>query len=96
MNGPALRIALASNYWLILLYVLAAAWRLLFGVNDARDWGFIVFLSLALATNIWLAYSDETAKTRDEQTRKTSWWRDRWIATAVVVAGGIPLLFFLG
>lgn len=95
MNGPALRIALASNYWLILLYVLAGV-TLSFGVNDARDWGFIVFLSLAFATNICLAYRDEIAKTRDEQTRRAIWWRDRWIATALVVAGGIPLLFFLG
>lgn len=95
MNGPALRIALASNYWLILLYVLAGG-TLSFGVPDARDWGFIVFLSLVLVTNIWLAYRDELAKTRDKQTRKAIWWRDRWVATAVVVAGGIPLLFFLG
>lgn len=95
MNRRALRVALADNYWLVLLYVLVGV-ALSFGVNDDPDWGFVVFLSLVLATHIWLAYRDELAKTRDEQTRKALWWRDRWVATAVVVAGGIPLLFFLG
>ena len=95
MIRPALRIALANNYWLVLLYVLVCV-ALPFSVNDDSVWRFIVFLSLGLATNIWLAYRDELAKTRDEQTRKAMWWRDRWIATILVVAGGIPLLFFLG
>ena len=95
MNRQALRIALANNHWLVLLCVLAGV-ALSFGVNDVRDWGFIAFLSLGFATNIWLAYRDEIAKTRDEQPRKAMWRRDRWIATALVVAGGVPLFCLLG
>ena len=83
MNRPALRIALANNYWLVLAYVAIGA--LSFGINDDPHWVFIAFLTLVLATYIWLAYRDETAKTRDEQTRKAMWWRDRWLATALGV-----------
>lgn len=96
MNRQALRIALANNHWLVLLWCVLAGVALLFGVNDVRGRGFIAFFSLGLATHIWLAYRDEIAKTRDEQTRKAMWWRDRWLATALVVGGGIPLLFLLG
>ena len=96
MNRHAFGVALASNCWLVLLFLACVVFGALWlGANDGSDWGFIAFLALGLATHIWLAYRDEIAKTRDEQTRKAMWWRDRWLATALVVGGGIPLLFFL-
>lgn len=81
MNREAFKTALARNYWLILLLALIPL-----TLADHPAWPLYWFY-LMVGVYIWLDYRDEAAKTGSDEEAPYN-WRDRLVATVVLVVGG--------
>lgn len=99
MDKRALKLALARNVWVVLAYVPFAV-ALAFRADDP-DWllasrSLVALVSLSLAIYIWLDYREEVAKRSGEQEGRSSmWWRDRLVATTLLIVAGAIALWFL-
>lgn len=81
MNREAFKAALARNFWLVLLLALIPLVR-----ADHPEW-VLYWLYLLVGVFIWLNYRDEAAKTGSDEEAPYN-WRDRLVATVVLVVGG--------
>ena len=86
MNREAWKAALASNFWLILPLALIPLFRV-----DHPEWP-LYWLYLLVAVYIWLNYRDEAAKTGGDEEAPYN-WRDRLVATVLLVVGGVFVIW---
>ena len=81
MNREALKEALARNFWLVLMLALVPLI-----LADHPEW-MLYWLYLMVSVYVWLSYREEAAKTGNEEESPYN-WRDRLVATVLLVVGG--------